>query len=329
MSKALLIGCGDHGANTLLPAALAAGIRVTALVDADVEAAALVADKYAIPRAFAEVGKLDLTGYDAVLLALPVAEQARFARWALEHGLATFIEKPPAPTLERLRELIELARRAGVPTAVGMNFRWAQGVLELEGAIESGEYGQIAYARVEHYARKPIAPFGPGDSLAASLFHAHGIHAIDLARFLTPGTDRIGGQMIEVERGQLCVLTGEDGAGRRLEAHFGSNGASFQHRVQVVTTTGDMLVLEDLTELRHRPSGADQHVKQYPGDRVLWHRGSIKGGHRPAGYETELAAFKALLDGEDQPRLATLESLLATYEAYDTLLAQRGLAWTA
>jgi len=329
MHKALLIGCGDHGANTLLPAALAAGIRVTALVDADIEAAALVADKYAIPRAFPDVAKLDLTGYEAVLLALPVGEQARFARWALENKLATFIEKPPAPDLAGLRELIDLAAAASVPPAVGMNFRWAQGVLELEAAIASGEYGQITYTRVEHFARKPIAPFTPGDTLEASLFHAHGIHAIDLARFLTPGTDRISGQMIEVERGLHCVLTGEDGAGRRLEAHFGSNAASFQHQVRVVTTTGDMLVLDDLTELRHRPGGADQHVKQYPGDRVLWRRGSIKGGHGAAGYEPELAAFNALVEGHDQPRLATLESLLPAYEAYDTLLTLRGLTWTA
>jgi hypothetical protein len=116
------------------------------------------------------------------------------------------VEKPPAPDLEGLHSLIELARQAQVTCCVGMNFRWAEGVRQLVRALEFGRYGTVRCVRVEHVARKPVESFGPHMSLEASLFAAQGIHAIDLAQMLLPGTSSPAGQMIAVERGRLCSM---------------------------------------------------------------------------------------------------------------------------
>jgi predicted dehydrogenase len=48
--RALIVGCGSHGGEVLLPAALAAGIQPVGLVDTDIGKARALAD----PRQAAE-----------------------------------------------------------------------------------------------------------------------------------------------------------------------------------------------------------------------------------------------------------------------------------
>ncbi|MFE5517312.1 Gfo/Idh/MocA family protein [Streptomyces virginiae] len=329
--RSLLIGAGGHGGDTLLPAACSAGLPLSAIVDQDAERAKQLAAQWMIPQTYASAGEVDTSVFDAALIALPVTAQADHAAWAIKAGLHTFVEKPPAPDLDGLRALITLTRQAGVRACVGMNFRWAEGVRKLVEVLESGRYGTVRCVRVEHMARKPVTTFGPDMSLAASLFAAQGIHAIDLAQMLLPGQTSTTGQMIKVERGCLCSMVATDpGAGTRLEVQFGSCQAGFYHSVQVTTSRGDLLHLRDLSELQLRPSGGDPHVSDYPGARVLWRRSPTSGGYAHAGYGPELGAFRDLLRGADAPRhLARLEDLLPVYEAFDLLLKTEGLSWTA
>ena len=327
--RTLLIGCGEHGGQTLLPAALSAGLAVTALIDADHHRARALARQWSIPDAFPAVDDVDPHDFDAVIIALPIVAQAQHLDWALRHRLHTFVEKPPAPDLTRLRELTEQARTADVTCCVGMNFRWAEGILKLLATLDGGRFGEISYARVFHIARKPIAPFSDELSLEASLFHAQGIHAIDLVCMLMPGAIAVSGQMVPVDRGRLCVLAADNPAtGRRFEANFGSCAAGFYHQLDLITSTGDLLQLRDLSTLTHLPSGADALVGDYPGARVLWRRSPIGGGYHEAGYAPELAAFKRRVDGDQVPRLAALADLLPAYQAFDELLHTRGLKWT-
>lgn len=328
--RTLLVGCGDHGGNTLLPAACSAGITVAALVDTDIARARELAALWMIPQVYARVEDVDAATFDAAVIALPVAAQADHAHWAVDNGLHTFVEKPPAPDPARLRTLVDHARRAAVVCCVGMNFRWAQGVRRLWSALESGQYGHVASARVEHIAHKPVRPFGTELSMEASLFAAQGIHAIDLGLLLLPGRPAFTGQMVDVARGRLCSLVGEDTrAGTRLEVQFGSCAAGFYHHVQVVTSCGDILQLRNLSELVHLPNGGDPHVAEYPGARVLWRGSPIGGGYEPAGYGPELAAFRARRHGPAPAHLATAADLLPVYDAFDTVLGAGGLKWTA
>jgi len=328
--RSLLIGVGSHGGDTLLPAACSAGIPMSALVDRDATRAGQLAAQWMIPQVYTSADQVDSSTFDAALIALPVTEQAAHAAWALKAGLQTFVEKPPAPDLRGLLSLIELAQQSDAVCCVGMNFRWAEGIRKLVEALESGTYGTATCVRVEHVARKPVTSFSPELSLEASLFAAQGIHAIDLAQILMPGTTGTTGQMISVDRGRLCAMVSTNPrAGKRLEVLFGSCAAAFYHSVHVTTSRGDMFHLRDLSELQLRPSGGDPHVTEYPGARVLWRRSPGSDGYAHAGYGPELTAFRALLGGQSSHRLARLEDLLPVYEAFDALLTSEGLGWTA
>ncbi|HEX9033452.1 MAG TPA: Gfo/Idh/MocA family oxidoreductase [Streptosporangiaceae bacterium] len=328
--RTLFVGCGDHGSNTLLPAALSVGIGVSALVDSNYDEACRLARLWSIPGAYASVDDIDPGMFDAAVIALPISAQSAHAAWALSNHLHTFVEKPPAPDLAGLRALAEQAGRSGVICRVGMNFRWAEGVLMLLAKVESGRFGRVSYTRVTHIARKPVEPFSEDLSFEASLFHAQGIHAIDLATVLMPGAVSVSGQMLAVQRGRLCVLAGENSQdGQRFEAAFGSCAAGFYHQLEVITGTGDILQLRNLSELVHLPNGGDIDIDEYPGARVLWRRSPIGCGYATAGYAPELAAFRNLVGGQPAPRLATVGDLLPVYEAFDELLAMRGLKWTA
>jgi predicted dehydrogenase len=161
--RAVLIGCGDHGGNVLIPACLAAGIRLTGLVDRDTSRARALGVQWGIPGISASVGELEPgLDADAAIIALPVSEQAGHAVWALGRGLDVFVEKPPALDPSGLAVVVDAARNAGRICHVGMNFRAAQGMQELAARLRSGRYGQVSLARVTQVARKPLAPFTPG-----------------------------------------------------------------------------------------------------------------------------------------------------------------------
>jgi predicted dehydrogenase len=323
--RALLVGCGSHGGEVLLPAALAAGIQPVGLVDAELVKAKALADRWGVASVYDSLDKASALNLDAVLIALPVAQHATHIEWAISQDLHVFVEKPPAMDLRQLRGLIDQVDASGLVCCVGMNFRCAEGVQELARRLATGRHGGPTYVRVVQVARKPVEPFGPGLSMEASLFYAQGIHALDLALSLAPAVTSISGQRVRVNRGRLCVIVGEDPAsGTRVEASFGSSAAGLYHELDVFCDSGDLLSLRNLSELQYLPGGGQTDVADYPGARVLWRRSPTSVGYAAAGYAPELASFRARVLGEPEPasgRAAALTDLLPAYCMFDELLA--------
>lgn len=330
--RALLVGCGYQGGEVLLPAALAAGIQPVRLVDTDVARAKALADQWGVAAAYASIADVPTTNVDAAIIALPVTQHGTHITWALNNDLHVFVEKPPATDLTQLRSLADRVASSRRVCCVGMNFRCAEGVQALSQHIASGRHGEPTYVRVVQIARLPLEPFSAGLSLEASLFYAQGIHAIDLALSLAPAATRISGQQVRVNRGQLCVVVGEDErGGTRAEASFGSSAAGLYHQVDVFCDSGDLLSLRNLDELLYLPNGGAPDVADYPGARVLWRRSPLSVGYAVAGYAPELASFKAQALGEPNPpgsRAAVLTDLLPAYEAFDALMTSWGVPWT-
>jgi predicted dehydrogenase len=267
---------------------------------------------------------------DAAVIALPVSEHAEHVSWALAQGWHVFVEKSPAVDPSQLRKLIDQATDSGLVCCVGMNFRYAEGVHALLHRLATGRHGKVSYVRVVQVARKPIAPLGPGLSFEASLFHAQGIHTIDLALQFAPTATQISGHLLPLLRGALCGVVGQDpNTGTRVEVSFGSCAAGLYHQLDLICDSGDLLSLRNLSELHFLPNGGGHDVDDYPGARVVWRRSPVSVGYGPAGYAAELAAFRNATLGQADDRLATLGQLQPVYDAFDQLLTARGLKWTA
>jgi predicted dehydrogenase len=91
------------------------------VVDTDAARAAEVAEEYGT-RAFTDVAAL--TDVDAVTIATPTASHHAVARHFLDRGTSLLVEKPLARTVEEAEELVAMARRRGVPLAVGHTERF-------------------------------------------------------------------------------------------------------------------------------------------------------------------------------------------------------------
>jgi predicted dehydrogenase len=329
--RAFLIGCGNHGGEVLLPAALEADIQIAGVIDPDLARAKALAARWSIPAVYPRLDDAPTNTVDAAIIAVPVMNQAAQVRAAIERQLHVFVEKPPAASLAELESLIKAVEGSGLACRVGMNFRCAEGVQVLQRRVQSGQHGAPRYVRVVQIARKPLTPFSPQLSLESSLFFAQGIHAVDLAFAFTPGATMITGQRIGMARGTMCVLVGEDPVnGSRMEASFGSSAAGLYHQLEVVCDSGDVLQLRDLAELHHLPNGGDATVSDYPGARVVWRRSPTSTGFAVAGYAVELAAFRAHVGGAHESTAdgADLIDLLPAYQAYDQLLNGWGTPWT-
>lgn len=331
--RAILIGCGDHGGGVLIPACLAAGITLAGLVDQDIGRARTLAAQWNIDMARASVdGLLPDTSTSAAIIALPAPEQARHVAWALSNKLHVFVEKPPALNPDELQALVHQSMTAGLVCCVGMNFRFADGVRALASRLSSGRYGRVSFARIVQVARKPTGPFYDHSSFEASLFYAQGIHALDLALLLVPGTHSICGQFVSVKRGLFCTMTGQGiSTGSRFDVSFGSCGAGFYHELDVLTENGDLLSLRNLSELVCHPNGGEPSIAEYPGARVLWRRSPVGVGYTSAGYATELSAFRQrIAGGEDgsHGNVADLDQLVPVYDAFESLLQSRDLRWS-
>jgi len=88
-----------------------------------------------------------LQGAQAAVIASPSSAHAAQARAAIEHGVATLVEKPLALDAARAAELEWLAHERGTLLSVAMNLREHPGVLRLQETLAAGAIGEILLAR--------------------------------------------------------------------------------------------------------------------------------------------------------------------------------------
>lgn len=81
------------------------------------------------------------------------------ARAAAKAGKHIFCEKPVGRTPEETAEIEYAARRAGVLTFVGFNYRWAPMVQHAYGLIQEGKLGQLTHYRGRFFSMYGSDPY--------------------------------------------------------------------------------------------------------------------------------------------------------------------------
>lgn len=245
-----LVGCGRLARAGYLPALIAArGVRLAAVADPDPlrrETVVAVAGDAAAGRrvpAFRTLeGLLQGARVDAVVLATPVAAHLDDAQLAANAGVATLVEKPPAPDAAGAAALAAL----GPAPWVAFNRRFGAGQRAVRAALagredsDHGSGGERAPGsarpqRVDlmlelRYRRASWGAHTVGDEALLDL----GPHLVDLARWLSG--DEVAGVRaaslsheraeleLDLERGRATLRCAADRPHRELIEARGEDG---------------------------------------------------------------------------------------------------------
>ena len=139
-----IVGCGAHTEYAHLPAAIRSHlIELTALVDRDLERAALLKRKYGCSAVTANRLEAVVDFADAVVIVTPNHTHKPLAEVALRHGIHVFVQKPMSTNYSDALALCELARAKGLIIAVGIQGRHFACVKLMKRLIEEGFFGKI------------------------------------------------------------------------------------------------------------------------------------------------------------------------------------------
>ena len=138
-----LLGCGRLGTEVMLP--LLAGrpdVRVTVIADPD-QTARTRAQAQA-PDAVADAdwrAALERRDLDAVVVTLPTSLHGAAALSAMARGVAVYLEKPLASTLDEATAIREAWRGTGLTVAVGFNLRFHPLIIRMRQHLYDGRIG--------------------------------------------------------------------------------------------------------------------------------------------------------------------------------------------
>jgi predicted dehydrogenase len=211
--RGALIGCGYVSQFHLSAWTRQTRGRVVAVCDLDL-AKARAACAYGVCTAYADPAEL-FRGerLDFVEICTRPESHLPLARLAAEHGVRVLCQKPVAPTLAELEEMIAVCDRAGVRFMVHENFRWRAWYLRLKEEMLRGTVGRPFRLRLYMHDLRCLQPGG----LAAQPYFAEmprlilyeiGPHAIDLARCFFGEPERITcvPQHVGPQRGEDVAL---------------------------------------------------------------------------------------------------------------------------
>jgi predicted dehydrogenase len=282
-------------------------------------------DSFGFARAGAEWQRvIDDPAVEIVVIAAPNMLHLELVEAAAQAGKAVFCEKPVGGTPQHVARAARAARRAGVISGVGYNYRWAPLVQYAKELIATGELGDITNYRGRFFSMYGSDPRGllswrflqdqGGYGVTSDLLS----HAVDLGQMLLgPITRVVGttatfiperplpqpGRASHYGRGEpgdpTGAVTNEDYAGMLCEFAGGARGTFEASRV-IIGPESQMAFdaygtqgavgwnLERLNELQLYRATEDRgsgYTTVLGGDRFPYHGAFVPGAGNPIGFE--------------------------------------------
>ena len=268
---------------------------------------------------------VDHPDVDVVYVTAPNMMHEEIAIAAAKAGKAVFCEKPVGGTPDQTVRIEAAARRAGVITGVGYNYRWAPLVQHAKALIDSGRLGEITNYRGRFFSMYGADPMGllswrflvdeAGYGVSSDILS----HAVDLAHMLIGPITEVSGTRetfirdrplpkaggTHYDRGQpgdpTGAVTNEDyaaamvrfanGARGTFESSRAIIGPESQMAFDVYGTKGALRWnLETMNEMQvflvDDEGGAPRgYTTVYAGDRYPYHGHFVPGDANAIGYE--------------------------------------------
>jgi len=192
------------------------GVKLVAACSLEPASLVEAAARYLIPRQFADVGEmLDAVTPDLLDVAAPPTAHLAILREAAARQVDVICQKPLGGDLATARQMVRLARDAGITFVVHENFRFMPWYREAKRLLEAGALGE-AY-NVSFRLR-------PGDGQGATAYLDRQPYFQAMPRFLIHETAI---HLIDVFRYLLGEVSGVFARLRRLNPHIQGEDAGY------------------------------------------------------------------------------------------------------
>ena len=248
-----VIGCGGIADRRTIPGMMfAENAELVAVMDANLQAAERVKEKYNAQYAFDNIEELlAIDEIQAVYIASPVfchKEQAFAAAKAKKHIL---LEKPMALTSEESKEIAAFCKEQGVKLGVGLMMRFHSYHQEMKKLVAAGKLGDIVSMRGQLTCWYPDIPGNWRQNKTLSGGGAlmdMGIHCIDLLQYITglrakAVTGFAGTQTFQynADDSAAIVMKMENGALAMVDANFNIPDAAAKCKLEIYGTKGSIM----------------------------------------------------------------------------------------
>ncbi len=186
--RGALIGCGYVSRFHLDAWTRQSLGRLVAVCDLDLERAR-AACAFGVCTAYADAAEMFAREHlDFVESCTRPEAHLPLVRLAAEAGIPVLCQKPAAPTLAELQEMVAVCARAGVRLMIHENFRWRAWYQRMKEEMERGTIGRPFRLRLYMHDQRCLQPGGLSDQpyfadMPRLILYEIGPHAIDLARF--------------------------------------------------------------------------------------------------------------------------------------------------
>ncbi|WP_042166010.1 Gfo/Idh/MocA family protein [Paenibacillus gorillae] len=189
--KLAIIGCGGIANGKHLPSlSKLNNVDIVAFCDIVEERATEAASKYGAEGARVYTDYTELlkdSSIEIVHVCTPNDSHADISIAALEAGKHVMSEKPMAKTAHDAKRMLEAAERTGKKLTVGYNNRFRSDSLHLKAVCESGELGDIYFAKAHAIRRRAVPTWGvflDEEKQGGGPLIDIGTHALDLTLWM-------------------------------------------------------------------------------------------------------------------------------------------------
>lgn len=320
MPEVLVVGCGKHTTETLLPAIASLGrARIRGLCDTEPDKAKTLGRRFNVKHCGTDLfHMIDQLRPDAVVLAGPPAMHTEGALHALEAGSHVLVEKPPATSTPELKKLATAAESSGLTGMVAHNLRHTAAWKRM---VERTPLDRLASMIVTYHASGPTGGRW-GLSPLDSFLLTHGVHVFDLLNAALGPPRTTTHKVHDAGSGRFSLttqwhsLTGVVG-----NAVVSTCAPRFDWRVQLSTSEGVLANISSPRDLVIQAPRTDDAWSA--GRRESWNVRTLDAGYDAAGYGAELDHFLDCINGSKQPAPSFTDEL-AVYRALDDLHEQTG-----
>jgi predicted dehydrogenase len=171
------------------------GARVVAIVDPDADGRHRAQRAYPDATLYSDLDELVASGsIDAAIVTTPDFTHEAIAVTLLEAGIAVYLEKPLAITLEGADRVLAAAAESGTVLYVGHNFRHSGVVKAMREVIQRGEIGEVKAVWVRHFVGNGgdyyFKDWHADRSKTNTLLLQKASHDIDVVHYLASGYTR-------------------------------------------------------------------------------------------------------------------------------------------